>query len=360
MADIAKRAGVHKTTVSLALRNHPSIPQKTRDRLSALAVEMGYRPDPALNALIDYRFRNHRQREAATVAYLTHWNTKLGWRESRSQLGFFNGAAAKAEQLGYLLEPFWLGEEHMTPRRMSDILQARGIRGVIIASQRLARTEELALDWTRLAGVKIDYLPRRPALLNVSNDRRGMIQNIMERITAAGFRRVGFLLDEAWDRLVDRNWSAGFLAEQQALPEADRVPLFMYLDGRYSQLDEQVHPADETLLPRLKAWLDRHQPEVVLGYGGIVFPWLELAGLRVPQDLAFVDIQLETDDGRLAGMRHNSQDVGETAMEVLAAQLRQNRFGVPRLASTTLIEGTWNDGASLPSQKPADRTLEPA
>ena len=37
LREIARRAGVSHTTVSLSLRNHPSIPEKTRERLRRLA-----------------------------------------------------------------------------------------------------------------------------------------------------------------------------------------------------------------------------------------------------------------------------------------------------------------------------------
>jgi len=35
LADIARKAGVHVTTVSLAMRNHPRLPEKTRQRIQA-------------------------------------------------------------------------------------------------------------------------------------------------------------------------------------------------------------------------------------------------------------------------------------------------------------------------------------
>ena len=41
LADIADQAGVHVTTVSLALRDHPSIPPATRARIRAVAREFG-------------------------------------------------------------------------------------------------------------------------------------------------------------------------------------------------------------------------------------------------------------------------------------------------------------------------------
>ena len=56
LQDVATRAGVHRTTVSLALRDHPRIPAATRARVKenfgALAVEK----TPAMNAALDRAF----------------------------------------------------------------------------------------------------------------------------------------------------------------------------------------------------------------------------------------------------------------------------------------------------------------
>src|SRR5690606_18100520 len=52
LSDIAKQAEVHVTTVSLALRNHPRLPERTRKRIQKIAEELGYQPDPVLQALV--------------------------------------------------------------------------------------------------------------------------------------------------------------------------------------------------------------------------------------------------------------------------------------------------------------------
>jgi LacI family transcriptional regulator len=56
--DIAEKLGVSHVTVSLALRNHPSISEKRRVQVRKLADEMGYAPDPHLAALAAYRRTN--------------------------------------------------------------------------------------------------------------------------------------------------------------------------------------------------------------------------------------------------------------------------------------------------------------
>lgn len=51
LTEVAKRAGVHLSTVSRALSSDPRIGAETVDRIRLLADEMGYEPDPAAAAL---------------------------------------------------------------------------------------------------------------------------------------------------------------------------------------------------------------------------------------------------------------------------------------------------------------------
>ena len=57
LADIASRAGVYVTTVSPALRDHPSIPPATRAAIRAVAKELDYQRDPLLDLCDEGSFR---------------------------------------------------------------------------------------------------------------------------------------------------------------------------------------------------------------------------------------------------------------------------------------------------------------
>lgn len=341
MAMIAQRAGVHTTTVSLALRNHPSLPVTTRERLQALAKEMGYHPDPALASLVAYRKQLRPAKTQQTIAYVTNWHTRTGWKKMRAHARFHAGAEARAEALGFRLEHFWLGEDGLRPERLSDMLHARGITGIVIASYRGDGGDVLNFDWSRFSAVKIDCIPHRPALHSVTNDQRADIQLAMQRTLGAGYRRIGCVMPLWWDDFVDRAWSAGFLAEQNRLPPADRIPLLMYPD-----------PAMAQLVPRdlFETWYTHHQPEAIVSFGPFVRPRLDEMGLRVPEDVAFAETFLDP-DGRTAGVRQNCHRVGELAIEILVGQLQQHNYGVPEFATMTLVEGTWFDGASLPPKR---------
>src|SRR5688500_4585380 len=72
LADIAAAAKVHVTTVSLALRDHPSIPPVTRARIRAMAREFGYQRDPLIDALNFHRARRHHQTRRVGSAFVVH------------------------------------------------------------------------------------------------------------------------------------------------------------------------------------------------------------------------------------------------------------------------------------------------
>lgn len=350
MNHVAQRAGVHPTTVSLALRNHPSIPPATRARLRALADEMGYRPDPALNALTAYRHAKIPRRDTPPLAYLTHWDTARGWQSLRSHERFHAGAVARADALGYKLDHFWLGESGLTHQRMSDILSARGITGAVVASHLPGNDRPLTLDWRRISAVKIGCLPRLPLLHQVSNDYRAIVQMAMQRVMAAGYRRIGMVVPQWLDEEANLAWSAGFLAEQQRLEPEERIPI-MHLFGAPTDPATKVTLRAPVLARQFAEWLGEHRSEVLLTKAQLVRPQLERLGLVVPRDIALVDIDLDREAG-LAGVRHNCERVGALAVDLLVRQLHQNEFGPPDLSVVSMVEGEWVSGETLPPRLP--------
>lgn len=338
-AAIAQVAGVHPATVSLSLRDKPVIPAATRRRIQGIAEKLGYRPDPALRALVAYQGRRASIPQANTIAYLTNWDTRWGWRSAPAHARFYAGARRKADELGYQLEHFWLSEPGITHAQLSGMLAQRGISGVLLASHLPSCDRLTDFDWSRFSAVKIDYYPHVPALRHVTNNQRAVIRLAMRHVLAAGYQRIGFVLPRSWDAFVDFSWSAGFLAEQARLRSSDRVPLLLYDGDSGSTVPSRVF-AD---------WYERHRPAVIVSYAPFVVETMYSLGLSIPADVGYVDIFLMKTDGSVAGVYENCEQVGETAMELLSSELQQNVRGVPQYPSATLVEGTWVDGASLPA-----------
>lgn len=352
MADVAKEAKVHVTTVSLALRNHPRLPAETRIRIQRVAERLGYRPDPFLQALVAYRGMTMPRRNPPTLAYVTNWNTRLGWQNTTAHPQFHSGALRKATELGFNLDHFWLREPGLTQARLSGILLARGIHGLIVASHQREVDVALHLDWERFSAVKIDYFPHQPGLHNVTNNQSSIVRLAMRRVIAAGYRRIGFVMHRGWDHSVDHLWTAGYLCEQATLEADDQIPLLMF--PRPEPVEAwMAESKSEVVAPlvEFERWYRRYRPEVIISKASFVQPCFAALGLRPPRDVAFVDVFLENFSGRTAGVRQNHETVGELAVEILAGQLHHNKYGVPEIPTTTYVEGTWFDGASCPRRR---------
>src|SRR5687767_9601242 len=94
MQTVADRMGVSRATVSLALRNDPRLPKATRERVQAIARELGYRPDPLVSSHMVRVQARKAVKQIRTLAFLTAFPTRDGWRkEARVFRDYFAGAA---------------------------------------------------------------------------------------------------------------------------------------------------------------------------------------------------------------------------------------------------------------------------
>jgi LacI family transcriptional regulator len=338
LKDIAERAGVHATTVSMALRNHPRLPERTRTRIKKIATEMGYTRDPALSALVQYRNEAFRRRNPPVIAYVTDWSDLTGWKKALCHPDFHEGARMRAEELGYKLEHFSLRESGMTPARMSKILQTRGIRGVILSSFEHP-VERLELDWDQFVAVKIDLQPVWPPLHVITNNHLQIMRSGWERVREFGYRKPGAVYGDDWSSHVKELWDVGYAWEESKLPRDCRVPPFLFGSG-----------VGASRRHRFPAWFEKYRPDVLLGPNREVMEQVEEMGLRVPDDVAVADIFLERRDAFFAGIVHNSLEVGAKAVEILSGMVINNQSGIPGIPIRTDINGTWFDGPSCPDQ----------
>ena len=183
----------------------------------------------------------------------------------------------------------------------------------------------------------------------------------MQKVFNAGYRRIGFVMHRGWDHAVDHLWTAGLLCEQQHYLEEERIPAFIFperepIDAWFNESDSPVtvEPAS------FRRWYKRYRPDVIISKGSFVLDELKAMGLRIPKDLAFVDVFLENPDGTTAGVRQNHETVGAVAVEILSSQLQHNNFGIPEIPTTTFVEGTWFSGLSCPTRiLPARRASAP-
>jgi LacI family transcriptional regulator len=335
MQEVADALGVHRSTVSLALRNHPSIPEATRVRVRETAERLGYRRHPLVAALMTFR-RSARPAPAhTTLACVSSSQPPDAWKESPTMREMLAGARARAQTLGFRIEEFPLFQRGMTPERFHQVLTARGIVGVIVAPLRHGG-DSLALEWDQFAAVAVGFSLRAPAIPRIGNDHGQSARLAIAECHRRGYQRIGLVLDRVQMSRVEEQWLSGFLTEH-AYPVSQRHPPPLILD----------HIAEKPLLD----WIARHQPDLILTGGSVnslpVLAILKQAGIKVPGDIGVVSLDLHVRDGSIAGIDQAQAEIGATVVDHLVGQLYRNERG-PRAAAVRLhVMGAWQEGRTI-------------
>src|ERR1700743_451891 len=113
LRDVASKPGVHHATASRALKNDPRICAETLNKIKAIAEEMGYMPDPMLNALNAYRHASQVPQFHGTIAWITNHPGRNDWRKSYCYQRYFDGASEQLTRHGYRLGEFLLWEHKL-------------------------------------------------------------------------------------------------------------------------------------------------------------------------------------------------------------------------------------------------------
>lgn len=333
MRDVAVRAGVTASTVSLCLRNSPRISAETRARVLEAVRQLDYRPNPFVCALMRSRRRRGAAPGGPILAFMTAFPTRDGWRQLETTVfqQMFEGARARAVQCGYQLQEFWLHEAGMTPRRFADVLRARGIFGLIVAPLPEGNAS-VDFPWEDFAAVALGTTLVRPALHHVASDLFHAMMIAMEECHQLGYRRIGFALRTSVNQKVQRRWLAAYLLGQSELP--DIQPLAPLL----------TEPLNEAAF---RAWFERERPEVVISTAPkLILGWLESWGFSVPGDVGIVSLSVPRPGDRWSGIYQNAEQIGVRSVDLLVTLLERNEFGPLALAEALLVDGMWNHGTT--------------
>ncbi len=252
MSDVAREARVHQTTVSLALRNDPRLPAKTRTRIRELAKLMGYRPDPMLSALNFYRTSRDEARSQPSMAYVTRVRNKRWGSTFFSDDQLLKGARLACDRLGYRLVLFHLGNAPAEVGRLSGIIRSRGIAGIIIASLDIS-LRGLAMEWDHFSALCIESQHLGLSLHSVGNNHAAVTRTAVRRMSELGYRRVGLAVGEVEETSLGGPFRAGYLIESRLHPKLKYVPPLL------------LRPSDESgNASRLRSWISRHRIDAVL------------------------------------------------------------------------------------------------
>lgn len=335
--DVARVAGVHVTTVSLALRGHHGIPAGTRDRIVAIAERLGYQRDSAFMALTSRRANAHVARRVQRMAFLTNHPGRGSLEEVPHMRYFFEGVKGQAELMGYACEPLFVGGANLSSSALEAHLRVQQCGGLVIGAFCIPG-ETVTLDWSRYAVVKIDSHFMAPTATIVSNDQMQAVRLACQRLRCLGYRRIGMAVGRYDEDATHDLYTAGYLIEQASQPDSTRIPPlhFDYAD--------QVQDA----IPKLQRWVREHRVRVVISNWSEILPMAIATNLRVPDELACVCLSLSDPESGLAGVIQNHRAVGRRAAELVGMALRMGQRGATRDPNSVYIEGQWKDGPTAP------------
>lgn len=266
--DIAAIAGVSHPTVSRALRGEGRISDETRERVMAIAQEMGYTPNLVARGLVMQRTRS--------IGLVV---TNIG---DPFHAEIINGVEHVAQANEYSL---FLGSTTANPDqevRMVRSFHARNVDGIIIAAGQFGDRYAEVLDELDIPIVLISTHSTGDALHSVTHDDYTGAGQIMSHLIEQGYRRIAYLGHLAGGR-VDRERRDAWL---DALTQSDLMPVTV--DAPVTSINAGVDAVPMLLDKTERNW--QQPPDAIFCYNDLlaigVLSGLRQRGLRVPDDIA--------------------------------------------------------------------------
>ncbi|MFF0154088.1 LacI family DNA-binding transcriptional regulator [Micromonospora sp. NPDC005203] len=180
IGEIARRAGVSRSTVSYVLSGKRTVSETTRQRIQAVIDELDYRPNASARALKEGRTR--------TLGLVI---PPASQRLTDMQLGFVASVveAAARHDLDVLLSPS--GGDH--DRSFERIVTGRRVDGVVLMEIRLADERVTRLTRAGLPFVTIGRIAEPQDMSWIDIDYSGLIARCVHHLADLGHRHVALV-----------------------------------------------------------------------------------------------------------------------------------------------------------------------
>lgn len=335
LKDVANHAKLSLAGVSMALRDHPSLPDATKMRVKRVAERLGYVPDPVMCALAAHRSRLKISRSYSVIGLISNWEKADGWTSMTSAKHVIEGARARALALGYSVQHFWAREARVSPARFNAILEARGIRGLILAPLEKP-SDELELSWEKFSVVTIERGFHYTRFPHVVPNQYSDMMLCWDKLRERGYARVGLVVRKDLAVRWGHQWQAAHsYAQSLAANPFDTIPTLVLEGGN------QVE--------KIRAWLRKYHPEAVINRSDEFQTAASLEKLRIPEDVGYVSLNLADEEiSNAAGILQPRTAMGSMAVDMLNNLLLHNQRGFQPVSIASQLDGEWRDGTTLP------------
>lgn len=335
--DIAAKAGVSVSAVSLALRNHPKVSPEVRERIQKIARRLGYHADPKITQLMEHLRTARTKRGRSKLAVLIPELTPVQLKNYRPIVEMLAGAREQAGDAGFGLDVFHLVEPGMSTARLRTILRTRSIQGLFVAPF-ASGVGRLDFDFSGFAAATAGYSIVEPLLHRSCPNYLQMMDETLEWVTRQGYRRIGFVLTYRPGGIGHKLFSSSFLYHQHQVAAEERIPIL---------------PRAEINDTSLLRWIDAHRPEVIISSGAI-YTQLTMLGVPIPKKIKFANIDLSEPPQDAAGVDHQYRLVGRETVKLILSQLLLNMTGVPDHPKIVLVDSHWRPGFTMPGNPSRD------
>lgn len=334
MQQIADAAAVSKSAVSLALRNDPRIPESTRTRIQKIAEKMGYQRNPVVDTLMSQLRAGRQPGFQANLAVINcapfeDLSSNHTFRRLRE------GVLERSQKLGYGVEEFWLQKPDLRPQRLKQILETRGIRGIIligILGFDEIDVKQFALFYKSFACAVIGTAQLSKRINCSTNDQYLTARRATKKVLKLGYQRPILVIPEADDAILENKFSAGFYSIIKSLPKKDQFEMVRLDSNKMTQIIETIQAK---------------QADVVITNQSELCQALKLNGIKVPEDVGLVHLDWHAELNEMAGMRQNNKVVGQVGVDLVVGQLQRNEFGAQEFPQVVEIESIWVEGPSI-------------
>lgn len=346
LSDIAHELKVSTTAVSLALRGKPGVSEKLRLKVLQCAEQRGYHPNPVAAELMSIvRSRRSVPKSGGAIAFINPFSdSKLLDRYDFHM--FYDGAKRRAKDFGYEMEVFVSSVPGMTGARMTKILQARGIRGVLVGA-RLYDDPEFQLDWSAFSAVLIGEIEYHQNISRVCNYHTHTCSLAIARLYEKGYRRIGVALMDRYE--ASRKYSYAIGIDQFTRSNKVREGVDLYLYNDFDKVD-------------FKKWCSARAIDAVISLeaqpGMAVAEWnagggnqIGYACLSVLPVAPWTGVEKDSVAANWSGVNQHSEEIGSSAMDLLRSMLLAGERGISSKPKLVLVEGEWVEGNSAPGPK---------
>ncbi len=335
--DVARKAGVSKSTVSLAMKNSPLLARKTLKRVQEIAKKLRYRPNMLFSIMGSGNRLKKKKIESLPIAFLYDDKVNL----TRERLPDFAYLPEIALRYGYIIEPFNL-REFNSAEDVEKVLYHRGYVAIIIG--RIINRDSVAYD------LKLKDF-------SVASNTNTLWRYNFHRVSGDVFKA----LQMAWDKCVEAGYvriGAAPCRHNPSVPDDDlRLAAVLERQRHYEGKVEIIPPFQgETGAQKLfLEWVNKWQPDAIIGFHiGQYYILKENLPENIFSKLGFCSLIVNPIDewsNPISGVIYQEKEVAETTISILDHEVRNRIQGMPKNIMHINLTPKWHEGKTLPLRK---------